>query len=88
MTQAMERLTIEEDGSVRVPARLLRDQGLEAGSELVAEGAGDGQVLLHRPDRYDIEIYTDERIAEFEQEGRMSADEEARIEAVLAKLRG
>ena len=69
-----ERITINDRGVVTIPAALRRAFGLEAGEELIAEATPEG-ILLRPSVNVPIEIYTEERIAEF------ASDEEE-----LAKL--
>jgi hypothetical protein len=49
--------------------------------------AEDGAIVLRPAGIWPIEIYTDARIKEFEEEGRMTPEEEARVERAIARLR-
>jgi AbrB family looped-hinge helix DNA binding protein len=59
-----ERVTINDRGVVTIPAALRRAFGLKAGEELIAEDTPEG-ILLRPAVSVPIEIYTEERIAEF-----------------------
>jgi AbrB family looped-hinge helix DNA binding protein len=64
------RVTIGRRGSITIPARLRQAYGLKPNDELIIEPSNGG--LLLRPVTGEpIEIYTEERIAEF------ASDEEA-----------
>jgi len=73
-----ERVTISARGVVTIPAALRRAFGLKAGEELIAEETPEG-ILLRPAVSVPIELYTDERIAEF-------ASDEAEIEKLLPEL--
>ena len=72
-----ERTTSNERGVVTIPAALRRAFGLKAGEELIAEQTAEG-ILLRPSVSVPIEIYTEERIAEF------ASDEQA-IDELLPK---
>jgi AbrB family looped-hinge helix DNA binding protein len=59
-----ERVTINDRGVVTIPAALRRAFGLKAGGELIAEDTPEG-ILLRPAVSVPIEVYTEERIAEF-----------------------
>ncbi|MEE9393338.1 MAG: AbrB/MazE/SpoVT family DNA-binding domain-containing protein [Planctomycetota bacterium] len=59
-----ERVTINDRGVVTIPAAMRRAFGLKAGAELIAEETPEG-ILLRPSISVPIEIYTEERIAEF-----------------------
>lgn len=73
-----ERVTINDRGVVTIPAALRRAFGLEAGEELIAEDTPEG-ILLRPAVSVPIELYSEERIAEF-------ASDEAEIEKLLPEL--
>lgn len=68
-----ERVTIDDRGAVRIPAVFRSVFGLEAGSEVIAEVAPDG-ILLRPAVPLPIEVYSDERIAEFENDEHAIAE--------------
>ena len=72
-----ERTTINERGVVTIPAALRRAFGLNAAEDLIAEQTAEG-ILLGPSVSVPIEIYTEERIAEF------ASDEQA-IDELLPK---
>lgn len=76
---AIERVTISSRGVVTIPAALRRAFGLKAGAELIAEGTAEG-ILLKPSVSVPIEFYTEDRIAEFNQD-------EAALQKLLPALK-
>lgn len=74
-------------GQVSIPTAILRRLGLEGSDYLIVEVADDGAIVLRPAAVCPIEIYSDERIREFEQEGRISEEEERRAQAFLSRRR-
>ncbi len=58
-------IQINERGSLTLPKPLRRQLGLEKGGVVMAETA-EGGILLRPAVAYPIELYTDERVAEFD----------------------
>lgn len=83
----MDVVKLGKKGQVSIPAGILKKLGLEGGHHLIVELADDGAIVLRPAGIYPIEIYTDERIAEFLEEGRIAPEEEARLERAIARLR-
>lgn len=82
----MDVVKLGRKGQVSIPAAILRKLGLEGGAHLIVELGPDGTILLRPAGIWPIEIYTDERIAEFEAEGQMTPAEEARLARAIARL--
>jgi AbrB family looped-hinge helix DNA binding protein len=68
-------LTVTARGVVTLPAKLRRQLGIKADDQLIAEATPEG-LLLRPAVTLPIEMYTDERIAEF-------AAEEAKLEKYM-----
>jgi len=64
------KATINSRGVITIPAKLRERFGLKADDELILEDTGQG-ILIRPSISVPIELYTDERIAEF------TADEDA-----------
>ncbi len=62
-------LTVTSRGVVTLPAKLRQTLGIKADDQLIAETTPEG-LLLRPAVTLPIEIYTDERIAEFDREER------------------
>ena len=72
-------LTVSARGVVTLPVKLRRQLGIKADDQLIAEATPDG-LLLRPAVTLPVEIYTDERIAEF-------AAEEAKLDKALRRKR-
>jgi bifunctional DNA-binding transcriptional regulator/antitoxin component of YhaV-PrlF toxin-antitoxin module len=81
----MELVRLGKKGQVSIPTAMLRRQGLEGDSWLIAEACEDGTIVLRPAAIYPIEIYTDERVKEFEQENEMTEEERERVREVLER---
>lgn len=75
----MELVKLGRKGQVTLPASLLRRQDLEGDSWLIAEPGENGVIVL----RPAAEIYTDERITEFDREGQIDPDLDRQVQAYL-----
>ena len=67
---------VNSRGAVKLPAKLRQALGFKADGHLIAETTSEG-LLLRPVTTHPIEMYTDERIAEF-------AREEAEVAKVMA----
>ena len=72
-------LTINSRGVVTLPAKLRQAMGLKADDQLIAETTPEG-LLLRPAVTLELEMYTPERVQEFE-------ESEAELAAVLPKLK-
>jgi hypothetical protein len=61
--------------------------GLAGRQQPIVEAAADSAIVPRPAGVYPIEIYTDERIEELEAQGRMTPEEETRVEQALARPR-
>lgn len=67
----MDIVKIGKKGQVSIPRRVLEAAGITPESQVIAEPESDGSIRLRPAAVYPIEIYSDERIAEFEQENTL-----------------
>ncbi len=58
------RVTINQRGVITIPARMRESLGLKANDELIIENTKQG-ILLRPAVTVPIEVYTEQRIAEF-----------------------
>ena len=66
-TESMKAtLTISERGVITLPAKLRQALGLSADDQLIAETTSDG-LLLRLAVTLPVEIYSDERLREFDE---------------------
>ena len=64
----MELVKLGKSGQVSIPRAFLRRLGIAPDSVLLAETTPDGGILLKPAGVYPVEIYCDERVAEFLEE--------------------
>ena len=64
---------------------MLRAAGLTGDTPLLVETTPEGAILLRPAAVYPMEVYSDERIQEFERENAVPADIQARVRASLAQ---
>jgi bifunctional DNA-binding transcriptional regulator/antitoxin component of YhaV-PrlF toxin-antitoxin module len=81
----METLTLGEEGQVSLPASILRRLGLSPDAVLTAELTGDGGILLRPAEDSLIEMYDDERLAEFAEENRLTREEKRQVDEALGR---
>lgn len=81
----MDVVKLGKKGQLSLPAAVLRKLGLQGGATLLVEATDDGAVVLRPAAVYPIELYTDERIKEFDTASRHTASEKARRRKVLRR---
>jgi AbrB family looped-hinge helix DNA binding protein len=86
--QAMDIVKLGKKGQVSLPAGVLRKLGLQGESAtLTVEATEDGAVVLRPAAVYPVEIYSGERLKEFEEANRLSSKEAARVAKALKRRR-
>ncbi|QOC23104.1 AbrB/MazE/SpoVT family DNA-binding domain-containing protein [Wenzhouxiangella sp. AB-CW3] len=75
----METVKIGKKGQVTIPRRVLEQAGLPAESQVIIESEPDGSIRLRPAVVYPIELYSDERIADFERENRLPGSFRERV---------
>ncbi|MEE4329605.1 MAG: AbrB/MazE/SpoVT family DNA-binding domain-containing protein [Wenzhouxiangella sp.] len=81
----METLKIGKKGQVTIPRRVLEEAGLPAESQVIIEAESDGSIRLRPAAVYSIELYTDERIADFDRENRLPGSLKERVELAVSR---
>ena len=81
----MDTVKLGKKGQLSLPAAVLRKLGLQRAATLIVEATDDGAVILRPAAVYPIELYTDARIKEFEEENRLTQSQQARVRKVLAR---
>jgi len=71
-------------GQVSIPKSVLNRLGLEGEVPMLVETTADGAILLRPAAVYPIEIYSEERIAEFDEADRMDDAMAERLKRILA----
>lgn len=82
----MELVKLGKKGQVSIPKAVLRKLGLEHEAAFLVDVTADGSIILRPAGVYPIEIYSDERVREFDEADRMTQQEATRI-ATLARKR-
>ena len=83
----MELVKVGKKGQITIPRSLLKAAGIGEDARLVLEATPDGAIVMRQAAVYSTELYTDERIREFEETNTVPAAMERRIEAYLKKKR-
>ncbi len=81
----MDTVKLGKKGQLSLPASVLRKLGLQGAATLIVEATDDGAVILRPAAVYPIELYSDARIKEFEEENRLTKSEQARVRKALAR---
>lgn len=66
---------------------MLKAAGIAEESRVVLEATPDGAIVMRQAAVYPVELYTDERVKEFEETNTIPAAMERRVEAYLKKKR-
>lgn len=80
----MNLIKLGKKGQVSIPQVVLRQLGLAPDTPLLVETTDDGAIVLRQVGVYPIEIYSDERLAEFERENELTPEQLERWGPVLA----
>lgn len=83
----MELAKIGKKGQLTIPRSVLKAAGIAEESRVMLEATSDGAIVMRQAAVYPIELYTDERMREFEETNTIPAAMERRVEAYLKKKR-
>lgn len=83
----MDLVKLGKKGQVTIPKSILKQAGIAEDAPLLIAADPDGSIVLRQAAVYPIELYTDERIAEFEQENAIPAQLAARVDQVVRNRR-
>lgn len=81
----MDLVKLGKKGQLSLPAAVLRKLGIEGAAMLLIETTSDGAMVLRPVGVYPVEIYTDERLREFEDANRRTEREATRVRKALGK---
>jgi len=81
----MDTVKIGKKGQVTIPRRVLEEVGLPAESQVIVESEPDGSIRLRPAAVYPIELYSDDRVAEFERENQLSDSLKERVDKVRSR---
>ncbi len=81
----MELVKLGKKGQLTIPKAILKATGIGDEAPLLVEATRDGAIILRQAAVYPIELYTGERIQEFEKLNTVPPELEARVETFLGK---
>jgi len=81
----MQRVKLGKKGQVSLPKAILQRAGISGETPLLADATDDGAIVLRQAGVYPIEIYSDERIAAFLEEERMTPEHASLLDRALKK---
>lgn len=81
----MDMVKLGKKGQVSIPKSVLKKVGITEETPLLVETTADGAIILRQAAVYPIELYSDERIAEFLDADKLTADEVRAIKKALPK---
>ena len=80
----MDLVRLGKKGQVTIPKAILKQAGIAEDAPLLIAADPDGSIVLRQAAVYPIELYTDDRITEFEQENAVPAKLVARVDQAVA----
>lgn len=83
----MELVKIGKKGQITIPRAVLKAAGIAEESRVVLEATPDGAIVMRQAAVYPVELYTDDRVREFEETNTLPPAMERRVEAYLRKKR-
>jgi AbrB family looped-hinge helix DNA binding protein len=83
----MELVKLGKKGQVTIPRTILKKAGIAEATPLLIAAAPDGSIVLRQAGVYPIELYTDERIAEFERENAIPDELASRVKRLVGSRR-
>jgi len=81
----MQLVKLGKKGQVSLPKALLQRAGISGETPLLVDATDDGAIVLRQAGVYPIEIYSNERIASFMEEDRMTPEQTAMLNKALKK---
>lgn len=81
----MQLVKLGKKGQVSIPKAILQQAGISGETPLLVDATDDGAIVLRQAGVYPIEIYSDERIASFLEEDRMTPEQASLLDRTLKK---
>lgn len=82
----MNLIKLGKKGQVSIPQGVLRQLGIAPESPLLVETTDDGAIVLRQVSVHPVEIYSDERLAEFERANELTPEQAKRYGTLLTDL--
>ena len=81
----MQLVKLGKKGQLSLPKAILQQVGISGETPLLVDTTDDGAIVLRQAGVYPIEIYSDERIASFLEEDKMTPEQASLIDRTLKK---
>lgn len=81
----MQLVKLGKKGQLSLPKAILQRVGISGEAPLLVETTSDGAIVLRPAGVYPIEMYSDERIAAFLEEDKMTPEQVAMLDRALKK---
>jgi bifunctional DNA-binding transcriptional regulator/antitoxin component of YhaV-PrlF toxin-antitoxin module len=83
----METVKLGRSGQVSIPRAVLKRLGIVGEQILIVDTTADGAILLRQAGVYPLEMYSEERLREFEETDRLTAEEADRLKRAIKRRR-
>jgi AbrB family looped-hinge helix DNA binding protein len=77
----VQLIKVGSKGQVSIPKTILEQVGIRKETPMLVEATADGAIILRQAGVYPLEIYSEERIREFQEADRLSGAERKRLKA-------
>ena len=81
----MQLVKLGKKGQISLPKAILQQAGITGEMPILVDTTDDGAIVLRQAGVYPIEIYSDERIASFLEEDRMTSERAAMLDRAIKK---
>ena len=81
----MDTVRLSKKGQMSIPKDILERLGIESEATLIVETSSDGAIVLRPAVVYPIEVYSDERVEEFDRADRMDTRTATKLARVLKR---
>ena len=81
----MELVKLGKSGQVSIPRAILRRLGISGEQAFLVDTTPDGAIVLRQAGVYPIEIYSDERVREFDEADHLSPGEAGKLKRALKR---
>lgn len=85
---AVEIVKLGKKGQLNVPRGVMKRLGLEGGEAMLIEVDEEGAIVLRPAGVYPLELYGEERVREFLEADRLTAEERERLSRVKVESDG
>jgi bifunctional DNA-binding transcriptional regulator/antitoxin component of YhaV-PrlF toxin-antitoxin module len=83
----MELVKLGKSGQVSIPRAVLRRLGITGEQAFLVETTADGAIVLRQAGVYPIEMYSDDRVTEFETADALTPAEAAKLKRAIRPKR-